>query len=117
MTTTEASSLSTGIDATAFLPPEQSQLSRRSKSSKRTYRSSLAEVMLNFGTQITSNIMSMAEASRQEASRREELLRQEALAIRQEAVEKEKIALAREQMLVQMRKERKKSMQEGKNSF
>jgi len=60
----------------------------------------MAEVMLNFGTQITSNIMSMAEASRQEAARREELLRQEALAI-----EKEKLAFAREQMLAQMRKD------------
>ena len=54
--------------------------------------------MLNFGTQITSNLMNMAEASRQEAARREELLQQEALAIRQEALEKDKISLAREQM-------------------
>jgi len=98
--TTEASSMSIGMDATAFWPPEQSQISRRSKSSKRTYRSSMAEVMLNFGTQIISNIMSMAEASRQEAARREELLRQEALAIRQEAVEKEKLAFAREQIII-----------------
>jgi len=57
--------------------------------------------MLNFGTQITSNLMSMAEASRQEAARREELLRQEALGIRQEALEKDKIALAREQMFAE----------------
>jgi len=73
-TTTEASSVSIGLDATAYWPPENSQISRRSRSSKRTYRSSLAEVMLNFGTQITSNLMTKAEGSRQEAAKREELL-------------------------------------------
>ena len=95
------SSVSLGMDANVYWPPESSQISRRSRSSKRTHRSSLAKVMLNFGTQITSNLMSMAEASRQEAARREELLRHEALAIRQEALEKDKIALAREQMFAQ----------------
>jgi len=102
-----ASSVSLGMEANAYWPAENSQFSQRSRSSKQTHRSSLAEVMLNFGTQITSNLMSMAEASRQEAARREELLRQEALAIRQEALEKDKIALAREQMFNYLRVNRK----------
>jgi len=69
-----ASSVSLGMEANAYWPAENSQFSQRSRSSERTHRSSLAEIMLNFGTQITSNLTSMAEASRQEAARREELL-------------------------------------------
>ena len=43
----------------------------------------------------------MAEQHRQDAMRREELLHQEALAIRQEAHEKEKIAAKREKEIAE----------------
>ena len=65
-----------------------SQTSHRTRSSKRTEQSNVTEAILQFGSQITTSLMTMAEQYRLDAMRREELTHQETMAIRQEAAEK-----------------------------
>jgi len=92
--TTETSTMPLGMEASMLPGRVSSQTSHRTRSSKRTQQSNVTEAILQFGTQLTTNLMTMAEQHRLDAMRREDLLRQE-------AAEKEKIALAREQIFKQ----------------
>jgi len=96
--TTDTHTMPLGMEASMLPGHVSSQTSHRTRSSRRTQQSNVTEAILQFGSQLTTNLMNMAEQSRLDAMRREELLRQE-------AAEKEKMALAREQMLKQEKME------------
>jgi len=78
-----------------------SKTSLRTRSSRRSQQTAVTEAILNFGSQLTNNLLTMAEQHRQDAMWRKELLHQEALAIRQEAHAKEKIAAKREKEIAE----------------
>jgi len=123
-----------GYEAANFWSHQPSQTTAHSRRSRRSSSSSMADAMMTFVSQVTSSFMALADktvqladqhrqdaAQReesvrqeamhrdellcQEAARREESVHQEALVIRQEALEREKLAVAREQMLAQVQKE------------
>jgi len=100
--TTETSTIPLGMEASMLPGHVSSQTSHRTRSSKRTQQSSVAEAILQFGTQMTTNLMNMAEQHRLDAMRREDLWRQEAA---EKEKESQQIALAREQMFKQEKKE------------
>jgi len=114
---TEASTMPLGMEASMLPGRVSSQTSHRTRSSKRTRQSSVAEAILQFGTQMTTNLMNMAEQHRLDAMRREDLLRQEA-AEKEKLVAQEKKELAeqntkREQMLIQAKKESEEKILEN----
>jgi len=118
-TQTDVSTIPLGYSASHVRSHHPSQSTIHSRRSRRSSKSTVVDALANFGSQMTGNLMSFAdkcsqdaarreesmgkkamrreELVREEAVKREELARQGALAMRQEAVERETLALAREQ--------------------
>ena len=102
--TTETSTMPLGMEASMLPGHVSSQTSHRTRSSKRTQQSSVTEAILQFGTQMSTNLMTMAEQHGLDAMRREDLLRQE-------AAEKEKLTAAREKEIQEQNAIREKELQ------
>jgi len=85
-TQTEVSTLPMGHDASQTWPQHTSQSTTRSRHSSRSM-ASVADAMLNFGNQMTSSLMHLADQ------------------YRNDAIEREKMALAREQIQAEKQKQ------------